>query len=125
MPGRGRTGAPAHITRKSKRPIRGCVSAGTGELRLSRHHFVDAGTCIVSARAIAEEFGAKFAAIPRVKHIEVIAIHLKTGLNDVPPARVDEYVVKLCDSRGKLLVNARGTQIGQGSNVNICNRPTG
>src|ERR1700692_3903409 len=103
--------APAHILRKPKGPISRRVSAS-------------AVPGIVPAGPEPEDLDTQFTAIAAVKHIDVVTIQLKTSLNDVPAASIDEHIVKSGHGGGEFFRDTGGTQIGERPGVNVCNRPT-
>src|ERR1700675_2791813 len=103
--------APAHILRKSKGPIGRWVAAC-------------AVPGIVAARPETEDLDTQFAAIAAVKHIDVVTIQLKTSLDDVAAASIDEHIVKSGHRGGEFFRDAGGTEIRERSGVDVCNRPT-
>src|ERR1700722_15960038 len=76
-----RTRPPAHILRKPKGPIGSRVTSS-------------AVPRIVAAGSESEDLHTQFAAVAAVKHIDVVTIQLKPGLNHVPSVSPDQHIVK-------------------------------
>jgi hypothetical protein len=107
-----RTSAPADILRETKGPICRRVS-------------LTAVPRIVATGTVPVEQGAQFAGIAAVEHVDVVTIHLKARLDDMPAMSVDQHVIKLAHRGGEFFGNARRAQIGQRPAGNVRNRTAG